>query len=553
MDPGREPLRFQQGFGAERPIDLDQGGILSLPFTKRLDRLLDARHDIASVLRPVAGYTDAMGNAQALTHTRRLRWQASSLVGALLVLSACGSDETQDGSGANGGGAGSGNAGGSGGSAGTGGSVGTGGSAGAGGSAGSGNWSFEQIGSDAADALDQTWHVELWAAHRPDGATSYLMYIPAKTPNARPVVLTQPYAGIDWTGEEVDQRWAGLGGGIQPDVDGPEYDGDDQIVYTPQSVQDAVNDAAIWLLNGRAAVHAYARFYAGGSLEDDILDATAPYYFLKEKSSELDTQRVGTFGGSWGGMMALFGAARAPASVNVSAVAAVAPPSDFVDLTAWATSDLPAVYPRPADAEAFFSPYLRRMRASVGEGTHADYSRYGLTELCSNLDHPAYVPHDRWDTLIPIRQTEAFEATCPDLVRPVYWYRADAIDYDAVNLDHGLFGKETGYPTAYTFAATYLGLATSDPNEPVISVGHSDAMVEFLTTVRAAQLASASSGDALDAVQGLTDPRVQVFDLSTNQGGSGAAYVAAAVNQVWGTSYDATNVASALSGGFPPP
>lgn len=499
-----------------------------------------------------------MGKAQ--THTRRLHWQTCSLVAAaLLMLNGCGSDTANEGNGSEGGSGGGGNAGGSagssnaGGSAGSGGTAGAAGTAGAGGSAGGSSWRFEQIGSDSAEALEQTWQVELWTAHRPDGAISYLMYIPAKTPNARPVVLTQPYAGIAWTGEEVDERWAGLGGGIQPDVDAPDYDGNDQIVYTPQSVQDAVNDAAIWLLNGRAVVHAYARFYAGGNLEDDILDATAPYYFLEEKAAELDTQRIGTFGGSWGGMMALFGAARAPASVNVSAIAAVAPPSDFADLMAWATSDLPAVYPRPADAEAFFSPYLRRMRASVGEGASADYSRYGLTELCSNLKHPAYVPHDRWDTLIPVRQTEAFESACPNLVSPVYWYREDPIDFDAVNLDHGLFGKETGYPTAYTFAATYLGLATSDASEPVIAVGHPEALVEFLTTVRAAQLASGPSGDALGAVQGLTDPRVQIFDLSSNQGGSGAAYVAAAVNQVWGTSYDATNVAGALSGGFPPP
>ncbi len=491
------------------------------------------------------------GNCAARAHACAYLAAASVLV--LLTSVGCGgSDSCSDCSGPGTGGV---TAGGSGGSAGatTGGSGASGGTTGGGGSAGGGSWSFEQIGSGSADALDQTWQVEMWAAHRPDGQTSYLMYIPAKTANARPVVLTQPYAGIDWTGEAVDERWAQLGGGIHSDIDGPGYDGDDQIVYTPQSIQDAVNEAAAYLLNGRAAVHAYARFYAGGSLEDDVLDAAAPYYFLEEKSSEIDTQRITTFGGSWGGMMALFGAARAPASVNVSAIAAVAPPSDFADLETWATTDLPAAYPRPSDAESFFSPYLRRMRASAGEGPNADYSRYGIGELCSNLKHPAYVPHDYWDTLIPLRQTERFESACPSLVSPVYWYRSDPIDYDAVNLDHGLFGKETGYPTAYTFALTYLGLATNGASEPLIVLGHPTAMVEFLTTVRAGQLASASSGEALEAVLRLTDPRVQVFDLGATATVSGAQYVAVAVNQVWSTSYDAGSIASALSGGFPPP
>ena len=428
-------------------------------------------------------------------------------------------------------------------------SGGSGGDAGAGGN--QGQWSFEPIGTSSADALDQTWQVELYAARRPDGGTSYLLYIPAKTPNARVVVITQPYAGIDWTGDDLDARWATLGAGAHPDVDAPGYDGDDLIAYSPHSIGDAVNEAAVHLVNGRAVVQAYARFYAGGSLEDDVLDATAPYFFLKEKSAEVNADQVAAFGNSWGGMMALFGAARAPAEVNVRAIAALNPPSDFADMVQWVTSDLPAVYPRPADVERFFSPYLRRIRASTGQGAAADYAAYQPTAVCGALRADVLVPHDTWDTLVPQRQTVALETACAGKIRGLYWWRPQPTDYDAVNLDHGLLGKEPGYPSAYTFAITHVGLAMNAADEPFITFAHTQALVAFLTTVAAAQAASADSGAARESVLQLADARVQVYDLESSTWTSGAALVASAVNQVWATSYDASNIASALSAGFP--
>lgn len=428
-----------------------------------------------------------------------------------------------------------------------------GGSAGMGGAGtgGQGTWSFERIGEGSGDALDQSWQVELYAGKRPDGGTSYLMYIPAKTHNARVVVLAQPYAGIDWTGEELDTRWAALGGGLLPDIDAPGYDGDDTIVYSPQSIQNAVDEAAVYLLNGRAVVQAYGRFYAGGDLEDDVLDATAPYFFLQEKATEINVDQVATFGNSWGGMMALFGAARAPASVNVRAIAALNPPSDFSDMVQWVTNDLPAAYPRPADVHSFFSPYLRRIHASTGAGTSADYSAYQPGVLCAGLHGDVLVPHDTWDTLVPQRETVALSSACPSKVSGLYWWRPEPTDYDAVNLDHGLLGQEPGYPSVYTFGTTHVGLTLNGPDEPLIVFAHPQALVAFLSTVAAAQGAGGSSGVALTSVLQLADPRVQAFDLQVNALTPGAALVASAVNQVWGTSYDATNIAAALSGGFP--
>ncbi len=420
------------------------------------------------------------------------------------------------------------------------------GTAGAGG-LNEGTWSFEKIREASAKAAGQDWAIELYAAHRPDGQTSYLMYIPPAQPTSGVVVITQPYLGIDWTGEEVDERWAALGPGQQPDVDSPGYDGNDLITYAPQTIEEAAEDAAIHLLNGHAVVHAYGRFYAGGDLEDDIQDATAPYYFLKEQSL---IDNVGVIGASWGGMRALFGTSRAPAEVNIRAVAALCPPSDFADMVEWVTMDLPSSYPQPDDVETFFSPYLRRIRASVATGASEDYSPYQPPALCAGLRGSILVPHDTWDTLVPYRETLGLVNTCPQHVAGLYWWRPEPIDYDAVGLEHGLFGKEPGYPTVYTFALSHLGLALSDGGQ-VLVIGHSPALVEFLTMVDAARAAGESTGASLEQVTQLTDPQMQVYDPVSEALVDGASFVADAVNQVWGTSYDSSNIAAGLSGGFP--
>jgi dienelactone hydrolase len=176
-------------------------------------------------------------------------------------------------------------------------------------------------------ALEMPREAHLVRASRPDGGRSYLLYLPVAREGAPMVVVTQPYAGIDWTGEDVDARWAAHGPGAHPDDEAPAYDGDDVIAYEPQSPQQAAEASAVWLANQVAVVHAYGRFYAGGSIEDDALDAAAPYHFARTRG-ELDATHLGAWGGSWGAFMAMFGAARAPKDAAPVAVGALWGPSD---------------------------------------------------------------------------------------------------------------------------------------------------------------------------------------------------------------------------------
>ncbi|AKF02993.1 alpha/beta hydrolase family protein [Sandaracinus amylolyticus] len=418
-------------------------------------------------------------------------------------------------------------------------------------------WSFETIATQTITAVEVPRQVELVRATRPDGASSYLLYVPAAAAGAPLVVMNEPYAGIRWTGEDVDARWAALGAGVHPDVDAAGYDGDDVIAYQEQTVQQAVDGAIAWLVNGFAVVHAYARFYGGGSLEDDVLDAAAPYHFALSRAGDgsLDVARIGAFGGSWGGMMALYGASRAPEGAAPVAVVALAPPSDFADL--WAHTDaLPGVFPQPDAARAFYSPYRRRIAAATGGAPgEGDFAPYRADALCAGLRGRALVPHDEWDVLVPFAQTTTLESTCGDRVEPLIWHRQGAtIDYARVGLDHGPLTQEPGFASWTTFAITWLASELAGPSAPlVVTVGASAGLEAFLGTVRDEQLAGGDPIEALPRLRELAAPRVRAWDVASETFVLGADLLATAVNAVYGTTYDGATLRAALDDGLPTP
>lgn len=414
-------------------------------------------------------------------------------------------------------------------------------------------WRFEILAETTVSVLEQPRRVQQIRALRPDGGQSYLLYVAAPTTPAPLVVVNQPYAGIDWTGEEVDARWAALGAGTHPDVDAPAYDGDDVIAYGAQTVQQAVEECVVWLANGLACVHAYARFYAGGDLEGDALDASAGYHFAASRPGEIDLAHLGGFGGSWGGMMALFGAARAPEGARPASVVALYPPSDFVDLSAWSDEDLPAASPDPARVEAFYSTYWRRAEPAIGRPPLAGDPRaeaFRPRALCDALEGDVLVPHDDWDLLVPVRQTEALAAACPEHVRPLYWRRGE-IDHASAAFDHGPIGAEPSPPSAFTFAIVHLARALAPDAAQHLSIGHRASLEVFLGLVRAADEGGEDVAWALPPLREIADAKTSLFDPASGAFTPGGDVLAAAVNAVWGTSYDASALRAQLELGLP--
>ncbi|MCB9598196.1 MAG: hypothetical protein H6719_36115 [Sandaracinaceae bacterium] len=414
-------------------------------------------------------------------------------------------------------------------------------------------WSFEVFEERTVPLEGRMVAVELIRAHRPDGGVSYLLYFPAPSPNAPVAVLTEPYAGVDWTGESVDARWAALGDGLHDDVDAPDWDGDDQIAYGAQSIEQAASASNIFLLHGVAAVRAYGRFYAGGDLADDLMDSAAPYFFVRSRAGELDLSHIGAYGGSWGGMMVIYGAALAPDEAVPRAAVALAPPSDFADMWRWIAEDLPAVYPDPTEAERFFSPYRRRIEAAAGGPPGVgDYAPFSYDALCAGLRAPVVLPHDQHDVLVTVRQTEGFVTACGAQLEPLYWHRQAPLDYAAVGMSHGVFDDAPGVATALTFAVVHLLLELLPDASPVYTVADAAPLEGFLATVRAEQLAGGDAADALPRLRELADARVQAF-ASDSSVAPGAERLADAVNAVYGTTHDADSIRAALATGLPTP
>ncbi len=396
--------------------------------------------------------------------------------------------------------------------------------------------------------------VEFIRADRPDGGSSYLLYQHAAAAKAPLVIQTEPYAGIDWTGEEVDGRWAGMGNGGHPDVDAPTYDGKDMIAYTLQDPAAAVGSNNVWAFNGFAAIHAYGRFYAGGTLEDDVLDAVAPYAFARTRPDEIDLARIGAFGSSWGGMMALFGASQAPEDAAPRVVVPISAPSDFVDLWTWSSDTFPTLSSNPGMVNGFYSPYWRRATPTLGTPpSGAPAEPYTHAGLCPGLPGTIILPHDTWDAIIPVTQTQGLAAACAN-VEPIYWPRATPLDLKTAMMTHGPFSSEGLLPSVfiYTYAALVLALAPPEQMS-VYSLTSGPSLALHLQLVLAEQKAGKDVDWILPRLRELADPRLQTFVAETNQLQPSAAVLASAVNEVWGTAFDADELRTQLETGLPDP
>ncbi|MBV1882504.1 MAG: hypothetical protein KUG82_12775 [Pseudomonadales bacterium] len=94
---------------------------------------------------------------------------------------------------------------------------------------------------------------------------------PASAELNKTVVFSSPYEGVDWTGLEVDTRWASENGlpGCYEDVDSPGYVeglGSTTCYSGTVSPQVAADRNIGFLLNNLGVLIVYGRFYPGETL-----------------------------------------------------------------------------------------------------------------------------------------------------------------------------------------------------------------------------------------------------------------------------------------------
>jgi hypothetical protein len=409
----------------------------------------------------------------------------------------------------------------------------------------------------------ESWPYELLQLSNADGGYAYAQWFPASSATPAPVIVrTEPYAGIDWTGTEVDQRWALRGTGRFPDTDGPNYQsGVSATIGYERFTPDRIGiESEIYLRNGFGVLTTFGRFYAGGSVWNDVQDMVAGLKFLGTQNN-VDKTRIGMFGISWGGFETAYGSAYADAGVQPKASVAIAPVIDFQALVGHIDNTIPVVtnattLPQYND---FFDPYLRRLFATTGgrpgsPGT--DFSRVTAAALGPRLNTQLLVIHDDSDTILPVATSKAFVAASPVHAQGFWYEQSDTIDYNANILTHGPLGNATVYAPIYTFSISYLFTALGDSGGWFL-IPYGDADLDaFFQDIRTYQVGARNVAWVVPRLLELCDPRVYLYDLTPSPPipyMSGAELLSNKINARWGTAFTPVTVCSQLaSSGLPP-
>ena len=397
---------------------------------------------------------------------------------------------------------------------------------------GSEDWQFDEISRFEVEIEEGSREVVLIEAQHRSGSKHYLQYVPSSRVGAPLMIINEPYWGIDWSNDSVDADWAARGKGNHADDYAPDYQGRDIIPYQTISTETAVSGTEIWRRHGFATLTTFGRFYAGSSLEGDVLDAMAPYYYAASLPSTLRPGATFATGGSWGGMMALFGSHAVPASLKPKAVSVFSPLTNIGQQLEYVSLLYADTALEQDRVRGYFSPYLRRMKAALTPDVlPISYVTLSGSTLCEQLPGAVLILHDDRDTIVPVAQTEALASSCPDKVAAVYWRRDETAD-PALGLNHGGFNDEGGIPDAKTISQAWLlDAAGVEPRLVTASSANLQGFFNLLATAR-------SNGESIafadEALRVLTDDALSLVDDTSGETVSGLAYITPLVNAAFG-------------------
>lgn len=407
--------------------------------------------------------------------------------------------------------------------------------------------------------------VELLTLTFPGRETTYAQWMPVRLSDggvAPALLLTKPYDGIAWPNDPRDRRWAALGAGLHPDVDGPAAGSSpESIVYSPLSIAAQADEAAFYALHGISTLAVYGRFYAGGSIQNDVDDMVTGLEFLAREPG-VDRSRLGIQGGSWGGFLALYGAAFAPPAATPRVGAALYPLSDFAEEWRHVTVTMPSRLSPDAGltSSRFFEPYLRRVAATTSGGPDAggNFTRFDVGALASRLRTPFFIVHEDWDALVGIDQSQRLASRRSDLIRPL-WLRHDAApsSWDSIGTSHGPLMEQFGGTATFTFVWAHL-LRELAATQTLFIPWTESSFVALLRHARDRTRAGTRHDELARELNGLLDPRIVMYRMPEGPDAGaplvepGAEFVSRQVNTLWGTTTTPATIAAVLDGGLPP-
>ncbi len=320
------------------------------------------------------------------------------------------------------------------------------------------------------------YRYELWEASTIGTEPVYLQWFSPQGPYSKGVVvITRPYVGIDWSGNPIDEHFAARPDDLCPpddpkgrcyDIYSPGYDDG-----TPPQIWHRIlspiafgeSSADYYLDNDLAVLGIYGRYYAGGDIWNDVQDVVTGLRFLQIQP-KVDKKNIAIIGNSWGGFLALYGAAYAPHHSKPKIALPIAPISDFEKYMDH-IENLSSIPELAASSDALndiIAPYKRRIFGATGGlpgGYGADYSLFDEKALLERLTSKVLIIHDEWDTIIPFEHSKSLVDNTDNNVEGLWFLHAtslNAIDYEWTHGPLGQRDDKNGFPAVATYSQSYI-------------------------------------------------------------------------------------------------
>lgn len=370
----------------------------------------------------------------------------------------------------------------------------------------------------------------------PGKEDSYAQWLPANGGSDSPaVMLTDPYGGITWNGDNPDPVKV--------------------YIRTPQNVFD---DAFIYLLNGFSVLNVFGRFYAEGDIQNDVDDMVAGLMFLARQPGVMK-DHIAVSGGSWGGFESLYASAHAPDDAVPRVGVALYPVSEFYNFHDYITSYISSVITDVTKRNQyidFFLPYAQRIEAAAD----GDYSLWTHSYLLSKLRTPYLVVHDQWDTLIPFNYSTDLVSASSGKVQGIWFLKGSAVDLNSLpyGYSHGDLqiknsaNVEYGFAVYLTLSLAYLLRGNALETQVIYNLYDQDALLDFILYLKTYKDSGTDMEWAAARLLDLADERVLLYNMDSGAWTAGETVVSQVINTVWGTELDGSNVRAYLATGLPP-
>jgi len=274
---------------------------------------------------------------------------------------------------------------------------------------------FELLAENTYNFLGKNYKAKTGKIISNDGSTPiYVEWLSNCQSNCPTVVISNPYAGIDWSDDQQDKVWLSKPnstGAFYADSEGPIVDLIDQslgkIFFQSQTLNQTSSLGAIYLENNLSVLIVNNRFYRGRNLKIYIEEFKKSVKFFIE-NKYIDSSKMAFWGASLGGMISTYAAL--DTAYPPKALALITPLLDYKKFYAHSDSITSKVSDNTVKQAYldFFAPYLRRI-IDFSKGTPEQkpdvFALYDVNYIANNLNSNVLMIHDTWDTLVPYQAT----------------------------------------------------------------------------------------------------------------------------------------------------